>query len=103
MSNRTKALQITPKVRANVKARDANCCVCCGSPYRLEIAHYISRGSGGLGIEENLILMCRECHREFDQSGKREQYRNYLRSYLKLMYKNWDETKLTYKKGQTNG
>ena len=100
MNKRTQALQINAKTREIVRERD-KWCVCCGSPYRLEIAHFISRGSGGLGIPENLILLCRECHREYDQSGKREKYRNYLRIYLKTQYSNWDETKLKYKKGES--
>lgn len=98
VSKRTQALQINAKTRKIIHERD-KWCVCCGNPYRLEIAHFISRGSGGLGIPENLVLLCRECHREYDQSGKREQYRNYLRVYLKDQYPNWDETKLKYRKG----
>lgn len=97
MNKRTQALQINAKTREIVRERD-KWCVCCGNPYRLEIAHFISRGSGGLGVEQNLVLLCRECHREYDQSGKREIYRNYLRNYLKTQYTNWNEKELIYKK-----
>ncbi len=97
MSKRTRALQISPKVRVIVKERDKWCALC-GSSYRLEIAHYVSRGSGGLGIPENLYLLCNSCHREFDQSGKRQIYKRYLKEYLKTLYENWNEKELKYKK-----
>ena len=35
--------------------------------------HYISRAQGGLGIEENVVTGCQECHHEYDNGAKREQ------------------------------
>lgn len=98
-SIRTRALQISPQARKIVKERD-KWCVCCGNIYKLEIAHYISRGSGGLGIPENLVLLCQACHYDYDQTGKRKAIGTYLKSYLQSQYSNWDETKLKYKKGE---
>ena len=101
VSKRTQALQINAKTRKIIHERD-KWCVCCGNPYRLEIAHYISRGNGGLGIPENLVLLCQDCHREYDQSGNRLQrlaLGSYIKSYLQTQYPNWDEKKLKYRKG----
>lgn len=100
-SIRTNALQISPKSRQIIHERD-KWCIMCGKTSRLEIAHYISRGSGGLGIPENLVLLCQDCHREYDQSGNRLQrlaLGSYIKSYLQTQYPNWDETKLKYRKG----
>lgn len=100
-SKRTQALQISPKARKTVHERD-KWCVMCGKTYQLEIAHYISRGNGGLGIPENLVLLCQDCHREYDQSGNfqtRAAFGSYIKSYLESQYSNWDEKKLKYRKG----
>ena len=37
-------------------------CELCGNPYRLEVHHIKSRGSGGDDVEENLITLCAFCH-----------------------------------------
>lgn len=64
-------------------------------------AHFIARSQGGLGIEENIITLCPECHRLYDNSPMRRSIREELRRYLKSKYKDWDEKKLYYKKGET--
>ena len=51
MSKRSKACDISPKVKKKVWERDNHCCIICGSPYAMPNAHYISRAQGGLGIE----------------------------------------------------
>lgn len=98
-AKRTTACDISPKVRQIVKERDGSMCIWCGkwlsSP---QICHYISRGAGGLGIQENLACGCNECHREADQGAKSKQYKEKMKSYLKSRYTDWDETKLRYQK-----
>ena len=62
---RTKATDISPKVKAIVWERDNKCCIICGklgSPN----SHYISRAKGGLGIEQNIVTMCIHCHNAYD-------------------------------------
>ncbi len=51
MSKRSKACDISPKVKKKVWERDNHCCIICGSPYAMPNAHYIARSQGGLGIE----------------------------------------------------
>ena len=98
MRNRTKALQIPKKVKDIVWERDDRRCIICGSPYASPCAHYISRAQGGLGIEQNIVTLCSRCHMNYDQTGKRPGYRIMIRDYLALHYRNWDESKLVYRK-----
>ena len=109
MNQRTKALGITIAVKEAVADRDSfdghPCCLLCGSPApvnnRLAFsnAHYISRAQGGLGVEENILTLCPNCHiNRYDQGPDRKQVRVFLRNYLIEKYPNWNEEKLTYKK-----
>ena len=111
MNTRTKALGITIAVKEAVAERDSfdghPCCLLCGSPApvnnRLAYsnAHYISRSQGGLGIEENIVTLCPNCHiNRYDQGAEREQIGEFLRHYLMEHYPYWDEEKLIYKKGK---
>lgn len=96
MSKRTKALAVSSKVRIEVYIRDNGCCVLCGTPYNLQAAHYISRGRGGLGIAENLVMLCVECHRRYDQSKERQRLQLHIYAYLSRFY-NMEKVTLIYK------
>lgn len=100
MKKRTKALMIRKDVKDRVWERDNHCCVYCGNPYANPEAHFIPRSQGGLGIEENILTLCRECHHKFDQSPKRLHMRRFFESYLKSLYPDWDEERLVYRKEQ---
>lgn len=95
MHKQTKATNISKEVKQRVYERDNGCCIICGRA-GLPEAHFIRRSRGGLGIEENIITLCRACHQEFDNGNK--QYEELIRSYLQWNYPEWDETKLIYKK-----
>ena len=101
MNNRTRALAISRGVKARVFERDGGRCVICGRPGNPE-AHYISRAHGGLGIEENIVTLCRECHFRYDQTIDRAVYRWAIREYLMDRYPDWDEKKLMFKKGENS-
>ena len=108
MHTRTKALGITIRVKEEVADRDSfdgyPCCVLCGLPApvnnRLAFsnAHYISRAQGGRGVEENILTLCFECHRRYDQTTDRAMLKPFFGRYLKSHYPEWDESKLVYKK-----
>ena len=108
MHTRTKALGITIRVKEEVADRDSfdgyPCCVLCGLPApvnnRLAFsnAHYISRAQGGRGVEENILTLCPECHRRYDQTTDRAMLKPFFGRYLKSHYPEWDESKLVYKK-----
>lgn len=54
-------------------------------------------GQGGLGIEENILTLCPECHRLYDGEG-RQVFRPILTRYLREHYTDWTEDDLYYKK-----
>ena len=99
MNRRTKALDISPRVKKRVWERDSHCCILCGSPFAGPWCHYIPRSQGGLGIEQNIFTGCEKCHTAYDQSIQRETLRNTIADYLRSKYENWDDIRLTYQKG----
>lgn len=97
MNRRTKALAITPRVKAAVFERDGGLCVFCSRP-GLPEAHYIPRSQGGLGIKENVVTVCRECHDLLDNSTKRRGMLRFLRRYLNAIYPGFPDSSRVYKK-----
>ena len=106
--SRTKALSIPREVKRAVADRDScegwACCVLCGRPAPTEnplaysCAHYIGRAQGGLGVVENIVTLCPDCHRAYDNSPQRAEIKRVLYSYLRTMHPDIDETKLVYRK-----
>lgn len=97
MNRRTRALQISAAVKRRVYERDGGRCVLCGAPGG-PVAHYQSRAQGGLGIEENVVTLCRDCHRSCDQTAARPYLRRTLAEYLRNQYADWDDVRLSYRK-----
>lgn len=105
-SKRSKACDISQKVKKKVWERDNGRCVVCGNRFNvMPNAHYISRKNGGLGIEENVVTLCTEltknkCHRKYDFGTKEEQtiIKEKIKKYLQNQYENWNEEKLIYRK-----
>ena len=69
MNERTKACAISKATKDAVYKRDRGQCVLCGKP-GLPEAHYIPRSKGGLGIEQNIVTLCRPCHDLMDKIGR---------------------------------
>ncbi|GHU51701.1 hypothetical protein AGMMS49975_05980 [Clostridia bacterium] len=98
MSDRRKSTDISTKSRIAVHDRDGYSCVYCGrSDWGIELAHYISRAQGGLGIPQNLVSLCVKCHREYD-GAERNEIKPFLENYLMSAYPDWNESKLYYRK-----
>lgn len=97
---RAKACDISQEVKVRVWERDKGCCIICGSPIAAPNAHYIRRSQGGLGIEQNIVTLCMDCHNEFDNgSGKYSQaIKKAVRDYLQGQYDDWSEKDLIYDK-----
>lgn len=93
----TKATAISKAVKLAVLERDEGKCVNCDRR-GLPEAHFIGRAQGGLGIEENIATLCRECHDLYDNSEHRAEIREKMRKHLMSKYPDWDEKKLYYKK-----
>jgi 5-methylcytosine-specific restriction endonuclease McrA len=96
-SKRTQSLNINRATRQAVFERDNGCCVLCGRPGNPE-AHYISRAHGGLGIEQNIVTLCRSCHRRYDQTTERAALGAIIADYLRTQYHDWTPTELIYRK-----
>lgn len=101
MNTRTKFTNISQDTKKKVYERDNGCCILCGKPVyeSLANAHIIPRSKGGLGIEENIVTLCPECHHDFDQSTKRKQIYEIIKRYIVKCYQGWTEEKMIYKKG----
>lgn len=100
MHKRTKALDIPQKVKDAVWERDGHRCILCGSLYAMPNAHYIPRSHGGLGIEQNIVTLCLNCHFRYDNTDERIFIAKDIKSYLEEKYGKLDTSKLIYKKGE---
>ncbi len=98
-SRQAKAHAITPTVKLIVTRRDGGRCVYCGAP-GLPEAHYISRKRGGLGVPQNILTLCRDCHELYDHGDrlKRDGMREFFADYFKSHYEDWSEDALVYHK-----
>jgi 5-methylcytosine-specific restriction endonuclease McrA len=107
MRKDTKARDFDRKSKEAIAERDSiqdwPCCVYCGlaapAPLAWSNAHFIARSQGGLGIPENGLTLCPECHRQYDQTTGRGKMREFFRNYLKSHYPYWNEDELIYRKG----
>ncbi len=90
-----------PKVREKIIERDKGRCVFCTSREFLGIAHvFVSRAKGGLGVEENGVLLCGACHHEMDngrEAWKQKVIQDYCEGYLEARYQ-IDKKELKYRK-----
>lgn len=99
MRNETRQTNLPKRVREAVYARDGGRCVICGNRNAAPNAHYISRAQGGLGMERNIVTLCPDCHRKYDQSAYRPVYRRMIQAYLMAFYPDMREEDLIYRKG----
>lgn len=98
---RTKATVITKQTRIEVSLRDNGRCIICHKvvPVECSNAHFIKRSQGGMGIKENIVTLCPECHYQEDFGKNSKSYEDKIESYLKGYYgAEWDKSKLIYKK-----
>lgn len=99
-SKRTEALSIPKKTKLAVWERDNHRCIFCKTlvPWYLANSHLIKRSHGGLGIEQNILTNCYNCHKLLDDSIKRKEMYNYALRYLTMKYNDFNIDDLTYKK-----
>jgi 5-methylcytosine-specific restriction endonuclease McrA len=100
---KTEALKISTTTYNKVIERDNYTCVLCklvGIHPRLKESnilschHYINRSHLGMGIEQNLVMLCYHHHQE------ETRYREVIKGYLMSMYDNWNEEDLIFRKGE---
>ena len=99
-SKRTKALEIPKEVKIKVYERDDHHCILCGRMVDASNAccHFVARSQGGLGIEQNILTLCSDCHFRFDNTDLRQELKERFRKYLNSKYENWNEQDLYYNK-----
>ena len=104
----TKATGISPAVRAAVVERDTingyPCCIISGASYDLQVAHFVPKSQGGLGIVQNLALMNKDIHAVYDNESdcemdsKRKEIGERFRRYLDSFYPDFpDEDRIYHK------
>lgn len=94
-SKRSKACDISPRVRKAVYERDRGCSVISGRP-GIPNAHYIPRSAGGLGIEQNVVTLTLEEHHDYDNGGRRKEYGEIIKAYLDQQYPGFPDEKRIY-------
>lgn len=95
MNSKTKERQVSKKIAQEVMDRDEYC-IMCGNPYNLDIAHFIGKGRGGLGVRENLVVLCRSCHHAYDNGkdeAKKHRIEYEIRQYLDNLYPSFTDDK----------
>ena len=103
-SKRAKALDISASVKKKVFERDRGRCVICGSSYNvMPNSHFVRRGRGGLGIEENIFTACtnlteNRCHERYDRFKCTDVEKQLIILNFKRHYPNWNEEDLYYNK-----
>lgn len=97
MHKRTKACSISKATKEKVYKRDDGLCIFCHRPGD-PVAHVVPRSHGGLGIEQNIVTACAECHRMLDNSTERQSMLEHAKLYLRAKYGVWSEEECTYRK-----
>lgn len=99
-SKRTKELAISKKTKLRVWERDNHRCIFCGKlvTWHMANSHFIKRSHGGLGIEQNLLTNCEDCHHKFDDTANRDEMFAHAERYLRYKYNDFNIDDLTYKK-----
>ena len=93
----TKACEFTPEIKATIYERDGGRCVICGAPGAPN-AHYIPRSQLGLGIEQNIVCICRECHDKQHARGYGELVRRRMKEHLDRFYPGFPDEDRVYHK-----
>lgn len=99
-TKRSRATDISTETKRKVYERDGGRCIFCGGAGAPN-AHFIPRSNGGLGIEQNIITACRECHERMDHTLERKIYLDAAERYLRSKYDGWNKADLIYRKGVT--
>lgn len=101
MHRETKATAIPPSVKAAVAKRDClngpATCILCGKP-GMPNAHIVRRSRGGMGVEQNIVSLCPDCHRELDEGKDSAMLMEIVVEYIKGFYPDWTPESVMYKK-----
>lgn len=103
MHRETKATAIPASVKAVVALRDSvsgpATCIICGSP-GMPCCHVVRRSQGGMGVVENIVSLCPQCHYSFDEGlymhrlnplgfECQQDVKEFIVDYIKDFYPDW--------------
>lgn len=108
MHRQTKATSIPPEAKEAVSQRDNGLCIICGAPGDSH-CHVVRRSQGGMGIEENIVTLCPQCHYSLDEGlymrrlaplgiKTQQQVQNIVEDYMREKYPGWTREKVKYRK-----
>lgn len=99
-SKLSKTTSISNEVRQKVWERDKHKCIYCGKYVPVECAnsHFIKRSQLGLGIEQNIVTACPNCHYKYDFGRNPRPMIIYTWKYLSSQYDGLKRENLVYKK-----
>lgn len=109
----TKVTSIPTSVKDAVFRRDNGACIICGAP-GAPVCHCVRRSQGEMGIEQNIVTLCNECHYAHDEGlfmsrlrpigfETQQDVQEYVKLYLKGIYPGWTEDSVTYHKWKQGG
>lgn len=98
MNKRTHALNIPKRVKDAVWQRDNHRCILCQSTQAMPNAHVVPRAQGGLGVEQNVVTLCQNCHRKLDQTTQRKHLLQEVYAYMQSKYPSWQAQHQVYRK-----
>lgn len=98
MSKQSKATSIPRQVKTEVWFRDGKRCIICRQfvPIQFANSHVVKRSQGGLGIKENIVTHCLECHQKYDGMDNFTVKRTY--EYIEKIYEGWKRERVVYNK-----
>lgn len=102
-SKRSKATNIPLSVRKAVYERSGGVCETCNKwcdDMGFSNSHFIPRSKGGLGIEQNILHQCQECHyvMDFGTGQERSKMHTLARNVLVSHYGEFEDEDLIYKR-----
>jgi len=110
-SRQAKAKEVSPETKLKVLQRQNGKSISGAYlfPYKTEFHHLITRGSGGVGYEWNIVALTSEEHRAVHDRqpiqiyGRLrftcEEFQALMRNHMKTHYTGWSERKCRYVKG----
>jgi len=95
-SKRSLATKITPDVRMDVKVRDRNVCIVCGSSSLIELHHLIEKSRLGMGVVNNLMCLCKLHRRQLHDGNA--YVKALVRDYMNTLYPEVTDNERKYRK-----
>jgi len=91
-------LNFPQHVKDSMKLRDGRCVLCKSVKNKLSAHHFIYKSAFGMGIIENGVSLCIECHDDIHNHDPNYGLRDYVQQYLDTLYPEFDNNMRKLKK-----